>query len=148
MSQLREHINNDIKIAMKAGKTDKVNALRLLTATIKQTEVDTGKEPTDDEIIVLLRKELKKRQDSHKQFHDAGRDDLAIKEAMEISLIQEYLPALLSTEQVETKVQEILATQSITDKKDFGKAMGIVMKELGSSADGNIVKEAVNKILS
>jgi len=147
MSELRERINNDVKLAMKSGESEKVNALRLLTSAVKQVEVDTGKEPSDDEIVTLLRKELKKRQDSHKQFQDAGRTDLATKEEMEINIIQGYLPAQLSAEQVESKVQEILSAQNISEKKDFGKAMGMVMKELGSSADGNVVKEAVNKVL-
>lgn len=148
MSALRDRLNNDVKNAMKAGENEKVNALRLLTAAIKQAEVDSNKEPTDDDVTTLLRKELKKRQDSHKQFKDASRNDLAEKEEMEIKLIQEYLPAQLSSEQVEAKVKEILTAQNISEKKDFGKAMGLVMKEIGSAADGNAVKEAVNKVLN
>ncbi len=147
MSPTSEKILGEIKTSMKAGNSEKVNALRLLSSAIKQVEVDSGKAPTEDEVITLLRKELKKRQDSHKQFQDAGRNDLAQKEEVEIQIIQEYLPAQLSPEQVEAKVKEILSTQNISEKKDFGRAMGMVMKELGSSADGTVVKDAVNKNL-
>ncbi|MBI4836337.1 MAG: GatB/YqeY domain-containing protein [Candidatus Abawacabacteria bacterium] len=148
MSQLKKSLQDAIITAMKAGESEKVNALRLLTASIKQVEVDSGKELADSDVTAILRKELKKRQDSHAQYTGAGRQDLAAIEAKEIAIIQSYLPAQMSLEQVVEKVKLALAEQNITEKKDFGRAMGIAMKAVGSDADGNTVKQAVESILA
>jgi uncharacterized protein YqeY len=147
MSQLKDTLQNDIKTAMKSGESTKVQALRLLTASIKQVEVDSGKELTDADIITILRKELKKRQDSHTQYTSAGRQDLADIEAAEMTIIQAYLPTQLTLEQVMERIKPVLSAQNITSKADFGKAMGIAMKTVGSEADGNVVKQAVEAIL-
>lgn len=148
MSQLKQNLLEAIKTAMKNGETNKVQALRLLTASIKQVEVDGGKELNDNKVIAILRKELKKRQDSHTQYTNAGREDLAQQEAQEIAIIQAYLPAQLSLEQVTEKIKPVLMEQNLTSKKDFGRAMGIAMKTVGSDADGNTVKQAVEALLN
>lgn len=147
MSELSSQLSQDIKTAMKAGEADKVTALRMLTAAIKQIEVDSNTELANDAVVTLLRKELKKRQDSFAQYTEANRTDLASKEAFEISLIEQYLPPQMSSEQVKEKVSLLLQAQGLVEKKDFGRAMGVVMKELGSTADGNVVKQAVNEYL-
>ncbi len=147
MSELSSRLGQDIKTAMKAGEGDKVTALRMLSAAIKQIEVDSNTELNDEAVITILRKELKKRQDSSTQYKDANRTDLAQKEDFEIKLIEQYLPAQMSAELVKEKVSSLLQAQGLSEKKDFGRAMGIVMKELGSNADGNVVKLAVNDYL-
>ncbi len=147
MSELSVQLSQDIKTAMKAGEADKVTALRMLSAAIKQIEIDTNVAPTEEAVVGIFRKELKKRQDSFTQYTEANRSDLADKEAFEIKLIEQYLPALMSADQVKEKVSSLLQAQGLTEKKDFGKAMGIVMKELGNQADGNTVKQAVNECL-
>ncbi|MBP7057493.1 GatB/YqeY domain-containing protein [Candidatus Gracilibacteria bacterium] len=147
MSPLQSKLNDDIKSALKSGASEKVTALRMLSAALKQVEVDSNKELDDATTITILRKELKKRQDSQQQFAAAGRSDLAEKEATEISLIEAYLPAQLSADQVTERVKSILQANNITSKADFGRAMGLVMKELGSDADGNMVKTAVTASL-
>lgn len=147
MSDLSSQLSQDIKAAMKAGEGDKVTALRMLSAAIKQIEVDSNTELNDEAIITILRKELKKRQDSSAQYTAANRSDLAEKENFEIKLIEAYLPAQMTADQVKEKVSSLLQAQGLSEKKDFGRAMGIVMKELGSNADGNIVKQAVNDYL-
>lgn len=147
MSDLSSQLSQDIKAAMKAGEGDKVTALRMLSAAIKQIEVDSNTELNDEAVITILRKELKKRQDSSAQYTAANRSDLAEKENFEIKLIEAYLPAQMTADQVKEKVSSLLQAQGLSEKKDFGRAMGIVMKELGSNADGNIVKQAVNDYL-
>lgn len=147
MSDLSTQLSQDIKAAMKAGEGDKVTALRMLSAAIKQIEVDSNTELNDEAVITILRKELKKRQDSSAQYTAANRSDLAEKENFEIKLIEAYLPAQMSADQVKEKVSSLLQAQGLSEKKDFGRAMGIVMKELGSNADGNVVKQAVNNYL-
>ncbi len=147
MSDLSSQLSQDIKTAMKAGESEKVTALRMLSAAIKQVEVDSNEAPTDQMVVGILRKELKKRQDSHSQYQNAGRTDLAEKEAFEIKLIEQYLPAQMSADQVKEKVAAILQAEGLNEKKDFGRAMGVIMKNLGSDADGNVVKQAVNDYL-
>ncbi len=147
MSELSSRLSQDIKTAMKAGEGDKVTALRMLSAAIKQIEVDSNTELNDEAVITILRKELKKRQDSSTQYTAANRADLAQKEDFEIKLIEQYLPAQMSAELVKEKVSSLLQAQGLSEKKDFGRAMGVVMKELGSNADGNVVKQAVNDYL-
>lgn len=147
MSELSSRLSQDIKTAMKAGEGDKVTALRMLSAAIKQIEVDSNTELNDEAVITILRKELKKRQDSSTQYKDANRTDLAQKEDFEIKLIEQYLPAQMSAELVKEKVSSLLQAQGLSEKKDFGRAMGVVMKELGNNADGNVVKQAVNDYL-
>lgn len=147
MSDLSSQLSQDIITAMKAGEADKVTALRMLSAAVKQIEVDSNTELNDDAIITILRKELKKRQDSSAQYKAANRADLAEKEDFEIKLIEAYLPAQMSADQVKEKVSFLLQAQGLSEKKDFGRAMGVVMKELGTNADGNVVKQAVNDYL-
>ncbi len=147
MSELSSRLSQDIKTAMKAGEGDKVTALRMLSAAIKQIEVDSNTELNDEAVITILRKELKKRQDSSTQYTAANRADLAQKEDFEIKLIEQYLPAQMSAELVKEKVSSLLQARGLSEKKDFGRAMGVVMKELGSNADGNVVKQAVNDYL-
>lgn len=147
MSELSSRLSQDIKTAMKAGEGDKVTALRMLSAAIKQIEVDSNTELNDEAVITILRKELKKRQDSSAQYTAANRADLAQKEDFEIKLIEQYLPAQMSAELVKEKVSSLLQAQGLSEKKDFGRAMGVVMKELGGNADGNVVKQAVNNYL-
>lgn len=147
MSDLSSQLSKDIITAMKAGEADKVTALRMLSAAIKQIEVDSNTELDNEAVITILRKELKKRQDSSAQYKTANRADLAEKEDFEIKLIEAYLPAQMSADQVKEKVSSLLQAQGLSEKKDFGRAMGVVMKELGSSADGNVVKQAVNDYL-
>ncbi len=147
MANLKQDLQAAVIQAMKSGDSEKVQALRLLTASIKQVEVDSNKELSEAEVIAVLRKELKKRQDSFKQYSDAGRTDLAEQEQKEIAIIESYLPAQMSLEQVVAKVKVALESNGITEKKDFGKAMGIAMKTVGSDADGNTVKVAVEQLL-
>lgn len=147
MANLKQDLQAAVIQAMKSGEGEKVQALRLLTASIKQVEVDTGKELNDSDIIAILRKELKKRQDSFQQYASAGRTDLADQEAKEIKIIENYLPAQMSLEQVLAKVQPVLTENNITEKKDFGRAMGLAMKTVGGEADGGVVKQAVEQSL-
>jgi len=145
---LRETINQDIKNAMKAKETKKRDALRLLTSAFKQIEVDERKELSDDDVIKIIQKEVKKRDDSATQYRDAGRDDLLQIELSEISFYNVYLPAQLSDDELSSAVKDIISKVGATTMKDMGKVMGMASKELAGKADGKRINVCVKSLLA
>jgi len=145
---LRETINQDIKNAMKAKETKKRDALRLLTSAFKQIEVDERKELSDDDVIKIIQKEVKKRDDSATQYRDASRDDLLQIELSEISFYNVYLPAQLSDDELSSAVKEIISKVGATTMKDMGKVMGMASKELAGKADGKRINVCVKSLLA
>ncbi len=145
---LRETINLHIKEAMKAKDIKKRDALRLLTSAFKQIEVDERKELTDDDVIKIIQKQVKSRNDAATQFKDAGRDDLMQIELDEIAIYEPYLPAQLSDKELSSAVSEIITKVGATTMKDMGKVMGMASKELAGTADGKRINECVKKLLA
>ena len=145
---LRETINQDLKNAMKAKETKKRDALRLLTSAFKQIEVDERKELSDDDVIKIIQKEVKKRNDSATQYRDAGRDDLLQIELAEIAFYNVYLPAQLGDDELSSAVKEIISKVGATTMKDMGKVMGMASKELAGKADGKRINECVKSLLA
>ena len=148
MSALREQINNDMKIAMKAKETQKRDALRLLLSAFKQVEVDERKELSDEDISKIIQKQVKQRLDSASQFKDAGRDDLLEKEESEIAFFMVYMPKQLDDTELESAVAAIISKVGAESMKDMGKVMGMASKELSGKADGKRINEVVKKLLS
>lgn len=145
---LREIINQDIKNAMKAKEVKKRDALRLLTSAFKQIEVDERKELSDDDIIKIIQKQVKSRNDSATQYKDAGRDDLSQVELEEIAIYTQYLPAQLSDEELSSAVKEIISQVGATSMKDMGKVMGMASKKLAGKTDGKRINECVKTLLN
>ncbi|MBA1438650.1 MAG: GatB/YqeY domain-containing protein [Epsilonproteobacteria bacterium] len=145
---LRETINQDLKEAMKAKDVKKRDALRLLTSAFKQIEVDERKELSDDDVIKIIQKQIKSRNDSATQYKEAGREDLMQKELEEISYYEPYLPKQLSDEELTTALKEIIDRVGATSMKEMGKIMGAASKELAGKADGKRINECVKSILS
>ena len=144
---LRETINQDVKNAMKAKETKKRDALRLLTSAFKQIEVDERKELSDDDIIKIIQKQVKSRNDSIAQYKEAGRDDLMQVELDEIAFYMPYLPAQLSDDELSTAVKDIISKVGATSMKDMGKVMGMASKQLAGKADGKRINECVKELL-
>jgi len=144
---LRETINLDVKNAMKAKDTKKRDALRLLTSAFKQIEVDERKELTDDDVIKIIQKQVKSRNDAANQFKEAGRDDLVQIELDEIAIYEPYLPAQLSDDELSGAVSKIISKVGATTMKDMGKVMGMASKELAGKADGKRINECVKSLL-
>ncbi|WP_457747385.1 GatB/YqeY domain-containing protein, partial [Sulfurimonas sp.] len=138
---LRDTINSDLKEAMKAKDTKKRDALRLLTSAFKQIEVDERKELNDDDIIKIIQKQVKSRNDSIEQYKSAGRDDLMQIELDEIAYYEPYLPAQLSDEELTNKLKNIIEKVGASSMKDMGKIMGMASKELAGKADGKRINE-------
>jgi len=145
---LRDTINSDLKEAMKAKDTKKRDALRLLTSAFKQIEVDERKELSDDDIIKIIQKQVKSRNDSIEQYKSAGRDDLMQIELDEIAYYEPYLPAQLSDEELTNEVKQIIQKVGATSMKDMGKVMGAASKALAGRADGKRINESVKSLLS
>ena len=145
---LRETVNLDVKNAMKAKETKKRDALRLLTSAFKQIEVDERKELTDDDVIKIIQKQVKTRNDAATQYKDAGREDLMQIELDEIAIYEPYLPAQLSDDELESSIKEIISKVGASTMKDMGKVMGMASKELAGKADGKRINESVKKLLA
>ena len=141
---IREQILADIKEAMKAKDEFKRDTLRTLTAALKQVEVDQRIEMTDEVVLPLLQKEIKKRADSVELYLKGAREDLAKKEQSEIELIKAYLPAQLSDDELKEKIKSII--------EKVGKNLGTVMKmakdEIGASAEAKRISMIAKELLS
>jgi uncharacterized protein YqeY len=145
---LRETINQDLKLAMKAKDTKKRDALRLLTSAFKQIEVDERKELNDEDIIKIIQTQVKRRNDAATQYKEASRDDLMQIELDEIAYYEPYLPAQLSDEELEQEIKLIIGTLGASSMKDMGKVMGLASKELAGKADGKRISACVKTLLS
>ena len=147
---LKEKIISDLKDAMKAGNTTKRDTLRLLDNAIKNTEIEKKKRETglsDEEILEVLGRAVKQRQDSIRQFNDGGRLELAEKEQAELNIIMPYLPAQLSEDEIRAIVKTVIADSGAAGMSDIGKVMGQAMGKMKGKADGNIVKKIVGEEL-
>lgn len=145
---LKQQILEDTKTAMKAKDIDKVNTLRFLQSAIKNKEIELRpNELTDDDVLAVLRKSVKQRQDSIEQYVAAQRADLADKEKAELRIIESYLPQQLTAEAIEKFVKEAIVEAGATSIKDMGGVMKLVMAKTQGAADNKIVSEIVKKTL-
>ncbi|MBO6554858.1 MAG: GatB/YqeY domain-containing protein [Pseudomonadales bacterium] len=138
-----QQVSAEVKTAMKARDKDRVAALRLIMAEFKRVEVDERIELDDERVLQILDKMTKQRKDSHQQYVDAGRDDLADKEALEMSIISEFLPAQLSDDELEKIIDAAVAEVGASAMQDMGKVMGIVKPQVQGRADMGAVSGLV-----
>ena len=132
---LRERLNEEIKAAMKARAADRLGALRLMLAAVKQREVDERITLDDAGVVSVVEKMIKQRKDSIAQFEKAARQDLADKEKFEIGVIESYLPQQLSAAEIDSIVAEAIASSGAKSPADMGKVMGIVKPKVAGRAD-------------
>jgi uncharacterized protein YqeY len=141
---LREKIVHDMKEAMRAKDSLKLNAIRMLQSAFKNREIELRPEPmSDDECIAVIKKLAKQRKESIEQFQAAGRQDLVENEASELKLLEAYLPAQMSREQIEALVAQVMAETGASSIKDMGTVMKAVQAKSGGTADNKIVSEVV-----
>jgi uncharacterized protein YqeY len=145
---LRARINDDLKDAMRASDARRRDALRLLTAALKQREVDERKELADADVVATVEKLIKQRRESITQFEKGGRQDLAQNEAYELALLQAYMPQGLSDAEVEAAVLEALAATGAKAPSDMGKVMAALKGKLAGRADMSKVSALVKAKLS
>ena len=144
---IREKILADIKEAMKTKNDFERDALRTLNAALKQVEVDNRIEMTDDVVLPLLQKEMKKRADAVELYQKGGRDDLAQIERKESELIARYLPSQLTDDELEAEISQIIAQTGANGVKDLGVVMKAAKEQIGANADAKRISECVKRLL-
>jgi uncharacterized protein YqeY len=145
---LKSRVTEDMKAAMRAKDTQRLGALRLLLAAIKQREVDERRELADADVLATIEKMIKQRRDSIAQFQAGGRQDLAQGEAFEVALLQTYLPAQLSDTQVEEAVAAAIAETGAAGPQAMGKVMVLLKAKLAGRADMSRVSALVKSRLT
>jgi len=145
---LKAQIQEDMKTAMREKNAQKLGTIRLLTAAMKQKEVDERVELSDEMIVTIIEKMLKQRRDSISQYESAGRQDLADQEKFELNLLQGYMPAQLSAEEIEAEVVAAIAATGEAGPRDMGKLMGLLKPKLAGKADMAAVSALIKKKLA
>jgi len=145
---LRDQITEDMKTAMRAKDAARLGTIRLLLAAVKQREVDERIVLDDAAIVGVVDKLIKQRKDSITAFASAGRTDLVVKESAELAVLQAYLPARLSADEITAAVGAIVASLNASGPGDMGKVMAAVKAQLAGKADMGAVSAAVKAALS
>ena len=151
MSTFAETLMTDLKAAMKAKDTVALTTLRALKTALTNAAIESGNKDNvveDEAALALVRKQIKQRNDSIEQFEKAGRPELAEGEKAEIVVLEKYLPAAMSAEEVTAIVAAAVAETGASSRADMGKVMGPAMKELKGKADGKLVQDAVKQRLA
>ena len=145
---MNDQVGADITAAMKARDASRLSALRMLKAAVMNKSVEKSRDLDDAEVLQVVASLVKQRRDSIEQFTNAGRTDLVEKETAELKVLQAYLPAAATPEEINAAVAEAIAETGASSPKDMGKVMKAVMPKLaGKNADGKAVNEAVRRTL-
>ena len=145
---LKTRILEDVKTAMRAQQREQLAALRLITASIKQKEVDERIELSDEQVLAILDKMTKQRRDSLEQYEKAGREDLAATERFELDLIQTYLPERLGEDELAALIKSTLAEVGASSIRDMGSVMNALRGQVQGRADMKAVSQAVKAQLT
>ncbi len=147
---LKKKIEQDLKDAMKAGDAARKRALRTLITAISRAERagDTLRELSDEEILQIIAKEAKKREESIEAYAKGGRMDLVEEEKAELEVLRAYLPRQLTREEIEARAREVIAEVGASSPRDMGKVMKVLMAEMRGRADGRLVNQIVRDLLS
>ena len=140
---LKVQIQEDVKTAMRARDQRRLTALRLITAAIKQIEIDKRIEMDDPAVLAVLDKMVKQRRDSLEQYENAGRDDLAAQEKFELELISVYLPEALSDDELSALIKQVMAETGASSIRDMGAVMNKLRPQVQGRADMKAVSNAV-----
>jgi len=144
---LKQTLKDDLKTAMREKNIVKRDSIRAINTMIKQIEVDERKELDDSEVLKLVQKGIKQREEAVIQYKEASRDDLVQKEQEQIDVFKEYMPKQLSDEELESGMKELIAELGATSMKEMGKIMGQASKKFAGIADGKRINEMTKKLL-
>ncbi len=145
---LSEQLNIDLRTALKSGDKLRAQTLRGLKSAVRYAEIEAGTVLDDEGIMTVIAKEAKQRRDSMAEFKKGQRDDLVEQEAAELAILEQYLPAQLSAEEIKARAKAIIAELGVTDMKGMGQVMGRLMADLKGQADGKLVNQVVRRLLS
>ncbi|MFB3818408.1 MAG: GatB/YqeY domain-containing protein [Candidatus Methylomirabilales bacterium] len=146
--ELKARVAEDMKAGLRSGDKLRVSVLRLLTAMVKNREVDKRGPLTDAEVIQAITSSVKQRQEAIEAYRRGGRQDLVDKEEAELSILQSYLPAPLSAEELARLVRDAIQEVQATSAKEMGKVMAVLMPKVTGRADGRVVSSMVREALS
>jgi len=145
--ELEEKIKSDLKEALRAGDGATRDVLRFLSSDIKNEAIRVRKDLEDKEVLAVIRKNIKSRKDSVEQFMAGGRADLAEKERAEIEILEKYMPTMMTEQEVEAVVKDVIGKMDAEAAKNFGMVMKEVVKAVDGRADGGMVSQLVKKTL-
>lgn len=145
---LKQRISEDVKAAMRAQDRERLGALRMITAAIKQREVDERIELDDSQVLAVLDKMCKQRRESLEQFEAAGRHDLAVKEGFELGVVQTYMPEPLDADQLADLIRKTIEEVGASSMRDMGPVMNALREQVQGRADMKAVSQAVKDQLS
>lgn len=145
---LKEQLKSDLKDAMRAKDILKRDCIRAVNTMIKQIEVDERKDLNDEDVIKLIQRGIKQREEAANQYKEASRDDLAQIEMDQVEVFRTYLPKQLTDEELELGMKDIISEVGAATLKDMGKVMGAASKKFAGVADGKRINEMVKKILA
>lgn len=148
MSQLKATIQADVIATMKAKEKERLGVLRMLTAALKQREVDERIELTDNDILAIVEKMIKQRKEAISQYQTAGRTDLVDKESFEVSILQAYLPEPLSDADLANLISQAVKDTGAQSAKDMGKVIALLKGQIQGRADMAVVSQKVKDLLS
>jgi len=148
MASLSDRLEQDLVTAMKGGDDLTRDTLRMLKTALTNKRIEKQADLTDEDVLVVLRKEAKSRQEAVDQYRQAGRAEQADKEAKEKKILEQYLPAGLAEQELEQLVTDAIKTVGATSGADIGKVMGVVMPKVAGRVDGGTVSSLVKKHLS
>ncbi len=145
---LKSQIKDELITAMKAKDEFQTSILRMLSSAFKNKEIDLGHELSDEEALAVIKTMLKQGKDALVDYQSGGREDLVVKQEKENQFLERFMPEQISDEEIEKLATEVIAETGATSPADMGKVMGTVMKKAGGLADGNRVREIVQKLLA
>lgn len=145
---IADRITEELKTAMKARDQVKMDTLRMVKSDFNNAKIDKKADLTEDEMIGIIQKSVKKRQDSVEAYTAGNRQDLVDRENREIEILKTFLPAQLSEAELQSIVKEVIAQTGVASKKDMGKVMGALMPKVKGKADGRLVQQIVSSLLS
>ena len=145
---IRPLIEEAVKLSMRERNKDKTSTLRMAVSELKKEEIDTRTEITDETSIRILQRMIKQRKESMSQFNDAGREELAEKEALEISILEEFMPQQMEEDEIRIIVSKVIETSGATNPQDMGKVMGMLKSESQGNADMGLVSKIVKESLT
>jgi uncharacterized protein len=148
MEDVKTRLQNELKAAMVSKDNHRRDVIRLLQSAIKQVEIDTRKDLSNDDVVTIVQKEVKKRRESIDEAQKAGRTDIVDSETAELKILEVFLPQQMSRDEIVVLAKEAIAASGATSVKEMGKVMGHLMPKVKGQADGTLVNQVVKELLN
>ncbi|MGJ9381691.1 hypothetical protein CR203_01045 [Salipaludibacillus neizhouensis] len=143
-----DRLNQDMKDAMRSKDKQRLSVIRSVKASIQNESINKGEELTEDEILTILNREMKQRNESLQEFEQANREDLVQKTKVDIDILTEYMPSQLSDEELQLVVNDTIQEVGAKSKADMGKVMGAIMPKVKGRSDGSKIRQQVEQSLT